>query len=64
MGTHFNPNLREAILKAVENQLSNNNPPETRQTFNRLVNEGHSEDEAKILIANVVAVEIFEVVNR
>ncbi len=60
----FNPNLREAILKAVENQLANNNPPETKETYRRLISEGHSEQDAKLLIASVVAVEIFEVVNR
>lgn len=60
----FNPNLREAILKAVDNQLANNNPPETQQTYQRLIREGHSEQDAKLLIASVVAIEIFEVVNR
>jgi uncharacterized protein DUF1841 len=64
MDAHFNPDLRNAILKAVENQLSNDNPPETKQTYNRLLREGHSENDAKLLIANVVAVEIFEVVTR
>ncbi|MFI5240801.1 MAG: hypothetical protein ACHQUB_03800, partial [Candidatus Saccharimonadia bacterium] len=49
---------------AVENQLANNNPPETQQTYRRLISEGHSEQDAKLLIASVVAVEIFEVVNR
>jgi hypothetical protein len=61
---NFNPNLREAILKAVENQLANNNPPETKETYRRLIGEGHSEQDAKLLIASVFAVEIFEVVNR
>jgi hypothetical protein len=64
MSAKFNPNLREAILKAVENQLANNNPPKTQQTFRRLISEGHSEQDAKLLIASVVAVEIFEVINR
>jgi hypothetical protein len=64
MGAHFNPDLRDAILKAVEYQLANDNPPETKQTYDRLIREGHSENDAKLLIANVVAVEIFEVVNR
>lgn len=64
MDAHFNQKLRSAILKAVENQLASNNPPETKQTYDRLLREGHSENDAKMLIANVVAVEIFEVVNR
>jgi len=64
MSDHFNPNLQDAILQAVENQLANDNPPETKQTYERLLREGHSENNAKLLIASVVAVEIFEVVNR
>lgn len=48
----------------VDNQLSKNDPPETQQTYRRLLKEGHSEHDAKLLIASVVAAEIFEVVNR
>jgi len=64
MREEYNPYLRAAILEVVDNQLVNNTPPETRQTFERLLREGKSEDEAKMLIASVVAVEIFEVLNR
>jgi len=41
-----------------------NNPPETRQTYERLLREGSSENDAKVLIASVVSVEIFDIVNR
>ena len=64
MSEDFNPHLRAAILEAVENQIANDNPPETRLTYARLLREGISEDDAKVLIGSVVAVEIFEVVNR
>jgi len=64
METDFNPHLQAAILEAVENQIANNTPPETHQTYKRLLQEGHSKDSAKKLIAGVVAVEIFEVVSR
>lgn len=64
MSEDFNPHLRAAILEAVENQITNDNPPETRLTYERLLREGISEDDAKVLIGSVVAVEIFEVVNR
>ena len=39
-------------------------PPETKQTLDRLVAEGHSQSEARRLIAAVVASEIFEVLKR
>ena len=53
--------LGKDILQVVENQLRENDPPETRATLSRLVAEGRSEPEAKRLIACVVAAEIFDV---
>ncbi len=60
----FNPHLRQAILGVVDNQLRENNPPETRETLARLIKEGYSEAEARELIGSVVAVEIYEVMNQ
>jgi len=54
-----NPHLQESILEVVDNQIRDNNPPESKQTYERLLNEGHSEIEAKKLIGCVVAAEIF-----
>jgi len=56
-----NPYLKAAYLEAVENQLRDNNPPETRQTLERLRTEGISEQDAKLLIASVIAAETFEI---
>jgi len=50
-----------AALEVVENQLREEDPPETRETFERLVGEGHTEAEAKRLIAAVVLAEIGEI---
>ena len=58
------PYLKSAILEVVDNQLQANDPPETRQTFNRLINEGYSEKEAKELIGCVVTSEIFDVLKK
>lgn len=52
---------RDALLDAVGNQLRDNNPPETRETLDRLVDAGHSSDEARRLIAAVLASEFFNV---
>lgn len=54
------PELREAVLEVVDNQLKLGRPPETRATFERLRREGRSEAEAKRLIACVVSSEIFD----
>lgn len=56
-----NQRLKSAILEVVENQIAANDPPEIKQTLERLIAEGFSEDEAKELIGNVVVVEVFEV---
>lgn len=56
--------LKSTILEVVDNQLRANDPPETRQTFDRLISEGYSEKEAKKLIGCVVASEIFDVLKR
>ena len=51
-------------MEVVENQLRDNDPPQTRQTLSRLIEAGHSEKEAKRLIACVVSAEIFEVLKK
>lgn len=56
--------LREELLQVVENQLKDNKPPETRTTYDRLLKTGISEADAKIYIAQCVAVEIFYVMKH
>jgi len=53
--------LKQTILEVVENQLRDLNPPETKETFDRLVSEGVSESEARRLIGCVVTSEIFDI---
>ena len=56
-----NPRLKSAFLDVVDNQLNENNPPETRQTLERLINLGYGEDKAKEMIGTVVTEEIYYV---
>jgi len=49
----------EAIIEAVENQLSDNNPPETKQTLDRLMASGESRENAMRHIATALVIEIF-----
>jgi len=58
------PVLNAAIMKVVDNQLRGNDPPQTGQTFKRLMAAGHSEEEAKRLIACVVSAEVFDVLKQ
>ena len=53
-----------AMHEVVDNQLRDENPPETKQTLERLLAEGHSPENARRLLAAVVASEVFEVLER
>jgi len=56
-----NPELGKMILEVVRNQIRDNDPPETRQTFERLKTQGQTPDEARRLIATAVTVELFHI---
>jgi hypothetical protein len=56
-----NPELGKVILEVVENQIRDNDPPETRQAIDRLMGEGYSADEARRLVSMAVTVEIFHI---
>ncbi|MFA5418621.1 MAG: hypothetical protein WC341_09195 [Bacteroidales bacterium] len=56
--------VREQIFGIVEHQMKNNDPPETNMTFRRLVEEGYNESDTKIMIAQCVAVELFDVLKH
>ena len=45
--------VRQAILDVVDRQIRDLNPPETKETFDRLLGEGITPDEARRLIAYV-----------
>lgn len=57
-GSMDNPQVREAMLETVENQLRLGDPPETRQTFERLLAAGHSQQQAMELIGAALLEEI------
>ncbi len=59
-----NPHLKEAFLETVENQLADNDPPETKETLDRLVKQGIREEDAKLHIAQAVCVEVFDVMKH
>jgi hypothetical protein len=59
-----NRRVTAAILEIVDNQLRDNVPPETRQTFRRLLDAGHTASEAKRLIGCVIATEIYDILKH
>jgi hypothetical protein len=56
-----NDSLRKQIFAIIENQLKDNNPPETKETYNRLQKLGYDNVESKKMIGQCVAVEIFQI---
>ena len=56
-----NPELGKIILEVVENQIRDNDPPETRQTVERLKVAGYTAEEARRLVSTAVTVEIFHI---
>ncbi len=58
-----NKQMNAAILETVDNQLRHGDPPETRQTYERLLAEGHSDADARLLIGNLVARQIYTVLH-
>ena len=59
-----NDRLRQAVLDVVNNQIRQLNPPATKETLDRLIREGHDPDEARRLIGNIVASEIFDILKN
>lgn len=64
MGPSSKERLRDAVFEVVENQIEDNAPPETKETYDRLISEGFPRDEVMRLIGSVVVLEIFEVLKK
>ena len=56
--------MRNQIFEIIKNQIKLNTPPETKQTFDRLKGLGYSDLDTKELIAQCVAVEIYNVMKH
>jgi len=57
----YNPYLQAAIFEVVDNQMAAGDPPETKETFERLLGGGFSEEDAKKLIGQAVCTEIYRI---
>jgi hypothetical protein len=64
MKDQASPQLTAAIMEAVNNQLRDLNPPETKETYDRLVTSGISDKEARRLIAIALSTEMFEMLKN
>ena len=62
--TEYNPHLKRAILEIVETQLRADDPPETRQTLNRLLVAGYARQEAVERIGGAVVEIIWDMLHE
>jgi hypothetical protein len=60
----FNPRVRAVLYEVLDNQLRDNDPPETKETLDRLVGQGIERDEARRLITCVIADEVFMILKE
>lgn len=60
----YNPYLKAAILEVVNNQLEANEPPETKETLERLISDGFSKKKAMDMIGAVVSAHIYDILNE
>jgi hypothetical protein len=58
------PILKEAFMEVVENQIRDGDPPETRETLERLKSESISEEDARLYIGQAVCVEIWDIMKN
>ncbi|WP_055448924.1 hypothetical protein [Lacinutrix mariniflava] len=54
--------IKEQISEIVKNQTENNDPPETKITFKQLTKNGFSDVQSRQMIAQCVALELFEII--
>jgi len=55
---------KQLMLSAVQDQLNSPETPEVREHYQRLLSLGHSETEAKELIATVLAIYIWHTMRQ
>lgn len=53
---------REALFEIIENQMRNGTPPDTKQTYERLIAAGYCRDETMKMLAFVLHTELNDMV--
>jgi hypothetical protein len=56
-----NEKIREQIFEIIKNQLKDNDPPETKSTYDRLRKQGFDDFQTRQMIGQCIAVELFEI---
>ena len=60
----INRRAGELIIQAIKKQIRQNDPPETKETFDRLRREGHAEEDVYRMLGCVMTSEMYEVLKQ
>ncbi len=60
----MSPKMKSKLLEIVDNQLKENDPPYTKETLNKLMERGKTEEESKILIAGILVEEMYDIMKN
>jgi hypothetical protein len=58
------PEVRKSLIKAIKTQLKENNPPEVKQMYIRLLGEDISEKDVYIYLAQALAYEMYAMIKE
>ena len=61
MAESFNPRLQKLAFEVIENQIRDNDPPETKATWDRLKSAGYSDLQIKKMIGGVFIQHLYHV---
>ena len=56
--------LHKLIRQAIEKQIHDNDPPATKEAYDRLINNGYDENSALEKIISAIAEEIYDVLSK
>lgn len=59
---HLKDFIKLQFLEVVEDQLRKNDPPETADTLARLIGQGYTSEQAKMLISTCVSTELIDAI--
>jgi len=59
-----NPRAGRLIIQSVKEQIAIGDPVEVGQTYDRLIADGHSEEEVYKMLACVLSTEMFEILKQ
>jgi hypothetical protein len=58
------PRLGKELITVIQRQIALGDPPETAVTFDRLIDDGHPEQEVYKMLACVLTADIFEMLKE